>query len=215
MLLFGIAEVAVSRFAVLETGIKSLLICDMTISSLIAMIRTWQARLAQVQDPMKRKLIDNAIANEGTPTDCIRIHLEKNDEGDINSRILDKADIVPIIFPAWKDVPYRRLIKSTGTSYTLTSLVNAAADENKESYSIIAPHSAYLLNDDLIIRVMIDPDILDPILICLQVQEPLGTFGGSMLIMSKYNTSLYNESLSEDLLSVIAEMAKRRLHIGF
>lgn len=180
------------------------------------MKRTWQARLQQKHDIIKRKIIDNLIEHEGSPTDCIRIHLKKNDEGDITDRVIEKADIVSIVFPPLTDVPYRRVFKNDLTKkLELTSLPNTGEDEAKEAFTIVAPHKDVLLNGDLIIRVMIDPDVELPIILALEVLEPLGTFGGEMLIQSKFKCCLYNETLSDELLQVIAEMAKRRLHLTF
>lgn len=179
-------------------------------------MRTWQQRLAMKQDRIKRKIIDLQISHEGSPTDCIRMRLKKDDEGDIQSRVIEMADVVPIIFPPLKDVPYRRLGKTLDGPWTLTALPAAAAEDAKQYYEIVAPHRVYLRPDDLIIRVMLDEDTPEhPLIICLQVLESLGDFGGAMLIQSKYKTNLYNESLSADTLAVIANMAERRLHLGY
>ena len=180
------------------------------------MKRTWQARLQMKHDIIKRRCMDNLIENEGNPTDCIRIRLKKNDEGDITDRVIESADIISVIFPPLEDVPYRRLYKNDRTKkIEITSLPEAAEPEVKEDYTIIAPHNDILLNDDIIIRIMIDPDVEMPIILALEVLEPLGTFGGSMIIQSKFKCCLYNEKLSEEVLQVVAEMAKRRLHLTF
>lgn len=179
-------------------------------------MRTWQQRLAMKQDHIKRKIIDLQISHEGAPTDCIRMRLKKDDEGDILSRVIELADVVPIIFPPLKDVPYRRLGKTLDGPWTITSLPAAADEDAKQYYEIVAPHSVYLRPDDLIIRVMLDEDTPNnPLIICLQVLESLGDFGGAMLIQSKYKTNLYNETLSPETLSIIANMAERRLHLGY
>lgn len=179
-------------------------------------MRTWQARLAIKQDRIRRKVLDLKLSMEGSPTDCIRMRLKKNDEGDIETRVIESADVIPVVFPPLKDVPYRRLGKTLDGRWQLTSLVNAAAEENKEQYEIYVPHNVYLRPDDLIIRVMLDDDTPDhPLIVCLQVLESLGTFGGMMLIQSKYKTNLYNENLSQDTLSIIANMAERRLKLQY
>lgn len=180
------------------------------------MKRTWQARLQMKHDIIKRKCMDNLIEHEGNPTDCIRIRVKKNDEGDITDRVIEKADIVHIVFPPLKDVPYRRLYKNERTKkLEITSLPATGEPEANEDFTIIAPHKEFLLNHDLIIRVMLDPDIETPIILALEITEPLGTFGGSMLIQSKFKCCLYNETLSEQTLDIIAEMAKRRLNLNF
>ena len=179
-------------------------------------MRNWQQRLAMKQDHIKRKIIDLQIEHEGAPTDCIRMRLKKNDEGDIISRVIELADVIPVIFPPLKDVPYRRVGKSVDGPWEITALPTAADEGSKENYEIIVPHGVYLRPDDLIIRVMLDEDTPDqPMILCLQVLESLGTFGGSMLIMSKYKTNLYNEQLSQNTLKIIASMAERRLVLGY
>lgn len=183
---------------------------------LTIIMRTYQDRLAMVHDNIKRKVADLQISHTGSAIDCIRMTLKKNDEGDITSRIIEKADVVSIIFPPLKDVPYRRLSKDPKGRLQLTSLVDAFSDEAKANYVIVAPHNDILMPDDLLIRIMQDHDTPDrPIILCLQVVESLGTFGGSMIIMSKYNTVLYNETLDENTLQIIVEMAKRRLHLKY
>lgn len=179
-------------------------------------MKTWQQRLAMKQDHIKRKIIDLQIEHEGSPTDCIRMRLKKDDEGDIQTRIIELADVIPVIFPPLKDVPYRRVGKTLDGPWTITSLPNSADPNSKEFYEITVPHGVYLRPDDLIIRVMLDDDTPDhPIILCLQVLESLGDFGGAMLIKSKYKTNLYNEELSQKTLEVIASMAERRLKLGY
>lgn len=180
-------------------------------------MRTWQQRLAMKQDNIRRKLIDLQIEHEGSPTDCIRIRLTKNDEGDPKNANIQMADVIPVVFPPMEDIPYRRIGGNIESGYTVNSLVNAAAEENKENYQIIVPHNVYLVPDDLIIRIMLDPQDTPehPCILCLQVTEALGTFGGAMIIKSKYNTTLYNHDLSPNTLAVISKMAERRLHLGY
>ena len=168
-------------------------------------MRNWQARLAMKQDRIKRKIIDLQIEHEGVPTDCIRIRLKKDDEGDIETRTIEMADVI-----------YRRLGPTLDGGWEITSLPDAASEDAKKFYEIIVPHNAYLRPDDLIIRVMLDDDAPDhPIILALQVLESTGDFGGSMLIKSKYKTNLYNEDLSPKTLAIIAAMAERRLKLGY
>lgn len=179
-------------------------------------MRNWQTRLAMKQDRLKRRIIDLQIEHEGAPTDCLRIRLKKDDEGDIQTRIIERADVIPVIFPPLTDVPYRRLGPTLDGGWEITSLPDSAGDEAKKFYEVIVPHYAFLRPDDIIIRVMLDDDAPDhPIILALQVLESLGDFGGSMLIKSKYKTNLYNEELSPKTLSLIATMAERRLKLGY
>lgn len=178
-------------------------------------MKTYQDRLAQKLDLKRRKLIDLAISHAGSATDAIRVRLSKNDEGDIISRVIEKADVIHVVFPPMEDVPYRRLSADKNSPYEITSPVASAEDDSKKFYEIYTTHNAVLLPDDLIIRVMQDPEVDTPIILCLQVLEPLGTFGGTMLIKHKYKTDLYNETLSKEVIDVIYEMVKRRIFLGY
>ena len=179
------------------------------------MITTYQARLQAKHDHLVKRLIDNQMRLIGNPTDCIRIRRNTDKHGDKVSSVLELADIVPIVFPPWKDVPYRRLGKDIHDKYELTSLVNAAAEDNKEKYEIYAPGKACLMVGDLIIRIMLDEDMVQPVVICIEATESLGTFGGSMIIQSKFNTTLYNDKLEDEVTEVIGQMAERRLQLKF
>lgn len=180
-------------------------------------MKTWQQRLAMKHDNIRRKIIDLNIEQIGVPIDCIRLRLVRNDEGDIKSTIIALADVIPVVFPPMEDIPYRRIGGNIETGFTVTSLVNAAAEENKEKYQIYVPHNVYLVPDDLIIRVLLDPQDTPnhPSILCMQVTESLGTFGGAMIIKSKYNTTLYNHELSQKTLEIISNMAERRIKLGY
>lgn len=180
-------------------------------------MKTWQQRLAMKQDNIRRKLIDLQIEQIGSPIDCIRLRLTRNDEGDVKTRVITLADVISVVFPPMDDIPYRRIGGNIEDGFTINSLVNAASEDNKDKYQIVVPHSVYLVPDDLIIRVMLDPHDTPnhPSIFCLQVTEALGTFGGAMMIKSKYNTTLYNEELSSDLLAIISKMAERRIFLNY
>ena len=180
-------------------------------------MRTWQQRLAMKQDNIRRKLIDLQIEHEGSPTDCIRLRLRRNDEGDPKLATVEMADVISVVFPPMEDIPYRRIGGNIEDGFTVNSLVNAAADTNKDIYQIVVPHNVYLVPDDIIVRIMLDPEDTPnhPCILCLQVTEALGTFGGAMIIKSKYNTTLYNHDLSSNTLAVISKMAERRLRLGY
>lgn len=179
------------------------------------MITTFQARLQMKHDKLARKFIDNSLRLQSSPTDCIRIRRIQEKHGDKITSIIEEADIIPIVFPPWKDVPYRRLGKTIEDKYELISLVNAADNKEAEKYQIYAPYKSILLPGDLLIRVMVDEEVAMPIVICLEIIEQLGTFGGEMLIQSKYNTSLYNDKLEDKVVEIVVEMAKRRLELKF
>ena len=167
------------------------------------------------QERQKRRLTDNLIELAGNPTDCIRIHYKYNDEGDIESRIIENATVESVIFPPLKDVPYRKLTKEKN-SYKITSLVNIAAEgEASEKFTLTFTHASGLSVGDLIVRVFLDPDVEKPIILVLMVKEVLGTFGHQMLLTTKCNATLDMETLPEETEQVIGQMAERRLHIRF
>lgn len=176
--------------------------------------RSWQQRLAMKQDIMKRKLLDNSITMIGDATDCIRIKTIKNDEGDITSRKIKDIDLVSVIFPVLKEIPYRQMEK-TDDGYRITSLVTSAETDFVNNFIIQSPHYDRIDIDDLIVRVLQDPEVDYPIVYALQVIESLGTFGGQMLIQHSFNTCLYNQDLPQDIVDAIGDVATRRLHIGF
>lgn len=177
-------------------------------------MRTYQQRLAMIQDRYKRKLLDNLLEHEGDACDCIRIRTKKSDEGDIITRTIESADIVSVVFPPMKDIPYRRLGK-TDNGYMITSIVKSGDEDFVQNYQIRTSHYEMIQKDDLIIRVLQDPEVKMPIIYALEVIESLGTFGGEMLIQQSFNTCLYNEKLDDETIQIIGQMAKRRLNIGF
>ena len=141
--------------------------------------------------------------------------MKRNDEGDILSHIIEKADIVSVDFPMLKDIPYRKIRQNIGDDkyiYQITSLVSMPQTED---YEIRIPHKFDVDIDDIIIRVMLDPDVGAVSVLCLHILETLGTFGTQMLISTKYKCTIYSDPIPEKVLEVIKIMAKRRLNIQF
>ena len=85
-------------------------------------VRDFQSRLAMKHGIIQRKIIDNQISLAANPTDCIRVKIEKNYLGDIDSRIVESADIVPVIWPPLKDIPIRKIGQNGSGQYTITSM---------------------------------------------------------------------------------------------
>lgn len=179
--------------------------------------RTFQARMGAKQDIIRRKVIGNTLSLIGDPTDIIRIKTKKNDEGDILSSLIIKADIIPVVFPAMKDIPFRWIEKADGTmAYSISSLINIAdEEEQKKNFTVNVPYGTQFDIDDLLIRVMLDPDVARPTVITLKVAEQLGDFGHGMMILTKYNCVPYTEKIEQETVDVIVELAKRRLNLGF
>ena len=59
----------------------------------------------------------------------IRIRLKKDDKGDIQTRTIEMADVIPVVFPPLTDVPYRRLGPTLDGGWEITSLPDAAGEE--------------------------------------------------------------------------------------
>lgn len=178
-------------------------------------VRDFQSRLAMKHGIIQRKIIDNQIGLAANPTDCIRVKLEKNYLGDIDSRIIEAADIVPIIWPPLKDIPIRKIGQDGSGQYTITSMVAHAEEDNMKNFELYVPHKNDIDIDDYIIRVFNDPDVSQPIILVVKVTELLGTFNQEMLLWEKCICTPDNEALPDKILNVIGEMAKRRLHIKF
>lgn len=177
-------------------------------------VRDYQARLSIKLEPMKRKLLDNLVSLTGAPTDCIRVTPEKNDEGDINYNKVKEATIDSVIFPAIKEIPFRRIFKDDKVGYKI-SMVESASENAYDAYELVLPYESNIDVGDLIIRVFQDPNNIGPTVLVLQVSELKGTFGENMLLKTRVNCTLFTEQLRPEALKIISEMARRRLHLKF
>jgi len=188
--------------------------------------RDFQSRLDIKHSIIKRKILNNQVELAGNTTDIIRLTVKRNDEGDIESRIVSKADVINVIIPNFKEVPIRKLkrnlpdghIDETVGSYTITSLTGIASEDDtnySEAFKVYFPHNVDLNKEDYLIHVFLDPDVEDPIVIVLKVSELLGTFTHSMLLWESAICTLDVENIPPKLANVIGSMAERRLHIKF
>lgn len=177
-------------------------------------VRDYQSRLSMKLEPMKRKLLDNLISLTGAPTDCIRVKPIQNDEGDLDYSDVKEATIDSVIFPAIREVPFRRIYKDGKTGYKI-SPIEIAGEEANTNFELVLPYESNIDVGDLIIRVFLDPHNIGPTVLCLVVKELKGTFGENMLLKTRVNCTLFTETLRPEALAVISEMAKRRLHINF
>lgn len=188
--------------------------------------RDFQSRLDIKHSIIKRKVLNNQTELAGNITDIIRLTVKRNDEGDIESRIVSKADVINVIIPQFREVPIRKLkrnlpngyVDETVGSYTITSLTGIASEDdtnNSEVFKVYFPHNVDLNKDDYLIHVFLDPDVKDPIIIVLKVSELLGTFSHSMLLWKSAICTLDVEDIPPKLSNVIGQMAERRLHINF
>ena len=168
--------------------------------------------MGKIQDKLKRKLIDNAISLMGVPTDCVQVRTKKSKVGDVQTRIVEEAKVLPFVFPPMVDVPFRRMIKGTSKTWKMESL--PAADE-LFPIEIMTTHYGEVYIDDLIFRVILEPDVENPLVLCLQVVEMKGTFGAQSLLYGKLGCVYYNQALPSEVLETIDAVARRRQALGW
>lgn len=178
------------------------------------MVRDFQKRMAIKHGIIARKILDNNIELEGTPQDCIRIRYKKTRDGDTEAWEVLMADIQNIYFPPLDEIPFRKLQDNGTGGYKITSLVNSYSDENVDKYKLIFTHKSDLNIGDLIIRVFMDPDVSEPIILVFELTELLGTFG-EMLETTSANSVLCSKDIPDEISLIVSEMAKRRLKLGF
>ena len=178
---------------------------------------TVQSRLAMVQDRARRKLIDNSLFWISNPTDCIRMRMRENFEGDAISWIVEKADVISAVFPPLTDVPYRKVnVDPVTRAWSLTSLVSAFEDDAQEKfYTLQIPFEFDINAKDLLFRIMLDEAQKFPIIIPIMCQELLGTFGGMMIIMNKVKCTIPTDTIPQEIVDTIHQMALRRQIIRY
>ena len=142
----------------------------------------------------------------------LRIKAERDPRSqDLISRTIEAAEVLPIILPPLKDIPLRYFEKE-GEDITITSLYTI---NQQEYFEIYAPIEAQLNMDDLLVRIMYDPNSDRPYVMILQVTEILGTFGYSSLTYMKYFVTFYSERLPQKVIDIIRDAERKRLCIGF
>ena len=181
-------------------------------------LTTFQARLGMKQDSFKRKIIDRSnIFLVSSPIDCFLIKAKKTYEGDDISWIIKGTDVIPVVFPALNDIPFRKVhIDSETLEWSLTSLVDAFEDGQQEkAYTIQVPWEAKVDVGDLIIRVFLDEAQQVNAIIPMQVQELLGTFGQMKLIMQKCACTIPTDDLPPEIMACVREMSIRRSAVAY
>jgi hypothetical protein len=178
------------------------------------MLRSFQSRLGRFHDPIRKKLIDNTISLNGLVADCIKIRVKITKQGDIESRIVEDVNVISAVFPPYVDVPFRRLTREVteGDSSVVQlkiSTLPAAMDLFPIQIWTTQYDQIYL--GDLVFRIFYDAQVDAPLVLALQIKEPLGTFGVQSLIYAKYNCTYYDETLPSEMLDVIVATAERRL----
>ena len=181
-------------------------------------ISTLQARLAKTQDKLRRKLIDEVMLRPvSSPIDTIRMKTRVDYQGTEQSLIYEKADVIPVVFPALTKVPFRKIKENEETnSWELTSLIESHEEgQQEEKYTCQVPYSCDVDVGDMFFRIFVDEDIACPIIIPIQVKELLGTFGAQRLIMQEVNCTIPTFDIPQEVVDIIHEMAVRRLRVGY
>jgi hypothetical protein len=169
------------------------------------------------QDNLRKKLLDNQLGLIGFLNDIIRVKYRKTYEGDNKSMIVEAADIIKCTFPPLTDVPIRKVVVDEQTHlWKLTSLIGAfEEDQQEKAYTCQSPYHFNVNVGDLIFRIFVDEDQKFPIIVPLEVQELLGTFGGKKLIMQSFKATIPTFDFPDEVIETIRQMAERRLKINY
>ena len=177
---------------------------------------TIQQRLARIQDPMRVKLVSNTEYNIADATDAVRIRTKNTYEGDPSSWVVDKVDVVNLVFPPLKDVPFRKIRLKDGSRYELTQLVSQFEEgEQKKNYTVTVPIEHDLDVNDLLFRIIDVGTTTWASVIILKVSEILGDFGHSRLIIQKCGCTIPTEIIPQEVVDTMIMCAKRRHLLGF
>jgi len=141
----------------------------------------------------------------------------KTYEGDKTSYIIDQADVIQVVYPPLNDVPYRKIeVDGTTKQWQLTSLVSQFENGEQEKFwQLQIPYEHNVNIGDVLFRIMQDPDQPHHIVIPLELSEMIGTFGGNMLIMNKFNAVIPSDDIPQEVVGLVQEIAKRRSILGW
>lgn len=174
------------------------------------------AKLGRIHDNIRRKCLNNSMKFISTPIECLRIKNKKNDEGDIISHTVEKADLCQIVFPPMKEIPVRYIENKDGSKdLSISSLVGMAEDgEEKKLFKI---NCTTALNvGDIICRYIWDDCTNEKIgVVILEITDIFGSFGATSLVMKSYNCAIYTQKLPQQLLQMLYDWAERRRKIGW
>jgi hypothetical protein len=171
----------------------------------------FQGRAAYIQDNIRRKLIKNMNTLIGLPEEVLAIKTTKNRDGDIETRIVKEAFTAQVNFPPLQNIPVRYIERNKNNVWSLTSLVNAFAEDNEPAYTIQCNKT--LSTDDIICRTFLMGDKVN--VVCFEVTEILADFGGATIINNKYKVVLYTQEIHPTILEMIVELAKRRAIVQY
>ena len=165
---------------------------------------TFQSRLSSKLNKVSQKLHDNSIRLSGTISDCIKISMKSSNTGDIISRKIEDIDVIPVVFPALKDIPLKKVIS------TSSELITVPYTFEIQPIEVLIPLTAKIDQDDLIIKFYENIEKHDPYIAILQVKDILGTFGARSIIYHKYTLTNYDGNLPPKIVEWVLDMARRR-----
>ena len=166
-------------------------------------------------------MLDNQISLTGQAADTVRVRVKMTKQLDIDTRIVDSVDVVPVIFPPLVDVPYRRVndehfrrMGKDGKANDHKMMVQVLP-QMVELFpiEIMTTRGDRIYTGDLIFRVIMEPEMEYPLVLVLEVVDALGTFGTHSMIYSKFSAVYYNESLPDEIMDYVAATAIRRLNL--
>lgn len=174
---------------------------------------SFQARLGKRLDNISRKVIDNQIRLTSHPTDMLRVKAKRDPRsGDLISRTIEDAEVLPIVLPPLKDIPMRRFIREDNQEVIVPSLYPTS---ETTYYVLYAPMEVNLNEDDLLLRLISDPNSDNPYVLCLQVKEILGDLGYSSFRQQKFWASLYDEPLPKQVIGLLKDAIEKRGVLGW
>ena len=172
----------------------------------------YQARLGRYTDRITRRVTDNNIRLSSHPTDMIRLKVERDPRSrDLESRQIISWEVLPIILPVMKDVPLRHLIRE-GADIQIPSLYTI---DQQTYFEIYAPVEVKLEPEDLLFRIIYDPNTQEPYVMALQVKEQLATVGYSSINMLKFWVTFYDEKLPAQVVKILKDANERRETLGW
>jgi hypothetical protein len=176
----------------------------------MAPVRNFQSRLGSKMDKIKRKLFDNQISLTGNTLDFIRVTSRKSKQGDIESRIVEEVGVIECVMPPMIDIPMRRILSDDG----VTTIDSFAATDS-------FPFEVYTLNkynidrDDILFRVIIDPDVDRSYCMVIQVKDTHMTLGSQSPLFKKFSAVYYDQKLPNEILNLVISAQAKREKLGW
>lgn len=174
---------------------------------------SFQARMGSRLDVIKRKVIDNSIRLASNPTDMIRVRTVRDERSrDLVSRTITVSEVLPVILPEMQDIPLRRFIAEDDKSILIPSLYSI---KDKAYFDLYCAMECDLNIDDLLFRIIKDPESDVPYIMCLQVKDILSTISYGSILYSKYQVTFFDEALPSEITNVIRQESLKRESLGW